>query len=110
MLKFNPHRDVRIDRVKAHVSYLKPKKDPVMHRQLEYKTPMSEIPWEIRHIKNFNAGKAKKKLDMDTVFDVNQDGKLKKIKKETKAEKLSRSYVMMDSNKYHMINGKFKPL
>ena len=70
MLKFNPHRDVRIDRVKAHVSYLKPKKDPVMHRQLEHKTPMSEIPWEIRHITNFNAGKAKKKLDMDTVFDV----------------------------------------
>ena len=110
MLKFNPHRDVRIDRVKAHVSYLKPKKDPVNHRQLEHKTPMSEVPWEIRHIKNFNAGKAKKKLDMDTVFDVNQDGKLKKVKKETKAQKLSRAYVMLDSNKYHMINGKFKPL
>ena len=110
MLKFNPHRDVRIDRFKAHVSYLKPKKDPVMHRQLEHKTPMSEVPWEIRHIKNFNAGKAKKKLDMDTVFDVKQDGKLKKVKKETKAEKLSRAYVMLDSKKFHEVNGKFKPL
>ena len=110
MLKFNPHRDMRIDRVKAHVSYLKPKKDPVMHRQLEYKTPMSEVPWELRHIKNFNAGKPKKKLDMDTVFDVNQDGKLKKVKKETKAEKLSRAYVMLDSKKFHEINGKFKPM
>ena len=110
MLKFNPHRDVRIDRVKAHVSYLKPKKDPVNHRQLEHKTPMSEVPWEIRHIKNFNAGKAKKKLDMDTVFDVKQDGKLKKVKKETKAEKLSRAYVMCDSKKFHEVNGKFKPL
>ena len=110
MLKFNPHRDVRIDRVKAHVSYLKPKKDPVNHRQLEHKTPMSEVPWEIRHIKNFNAGKAKKKLDMDTVFDVNQDGKLKKVKKETKAQKLSRAYVMCNDKKFHEINGKFKPL
>ena len=110
MLKFNPHRDVRIDRVKAHVTYLKPKKDPLMHRQLEHKTPLSEVPWELRHIKNFNAGKPKKKLDMDSVFDVKQDGKLKKVKKETKAEKLSRSYVMMDDKKFHMINGKFKPL
>ena len=47
---------------------------------------------------------------MDTVFDVNQDGKLKKVKKETKAEKLSRAYVMLDSKKYHAINGKFKPM
>ena len=110
MLKFNPHRDVRIDRVKAHVTYLKPKKDPLMHRQLEHKTPLSEVPWELRHIKNFNAGKAKKKLDMDTVFDVKQDGKLKPVKKETRAEKLSRAYVMLDSKKYHEVNGKFKPL
>jgi len=110
MLKFNPHKDVRIDRVKAHVSYLRPKKDPLLHRQLEYKTPMSEVPWEIRHIKNFNAGKPKKKLDMDSVFDVKQDGKLKKVKKETRAEKLSRAYVMCDSKKFHEVNGKFKPM
>ncbi len=47
---------------------------------------------------------------MDSVFDVKQDGRLKKVKKETRAEKLSRAYVMCNDKKFHEINGKFKPM
>ena len=110
MLKFNPHKEIRIDRVKSHHTYLRPPKDPIVHRQYEQKTPRSEVPWEIRHITNLTAGKAKKKLDMNTVFDINNDGKTKKVKKESKAEKLKRAYVMCNDKKFHEINGKFKPM
>tara|TARA_R110002096_G_scaffold433669_2_gene653011 strand:- start:254 stop:586 length:333 start_codon:yes stop_codon:yes gene_type:complete len=110
MLKFNPHRDIRIDRVKSHHTYLKPPKDPLVHRAIEYKTPRSEVPWEIRNITNLTAGKPKKKLDMNTVFDLQCDGKTKKVKKESKAFKLKRAYVMCNDKKFHEINGKFKPM
>jgi hypothetical protein len=110
MLKFNPHKEIRIDRVKSHHTYLKPPKDPVVHRGLDYKTPRSEVPWEIRHVTNLTAGKPKKKLDMNSVFDVTGDGKTKKVKKESKASKLKRAYVMYKDRKFHEINGRFKPM
>ena len=86
--KFNTHRDIRIDRVKAHHTYLK--------------------PWELKHVKGLQAGKPKKNLKRERIFDTTNDGKpLPKIK-ETKKEKLSRAFVMMDSKKYHQIDdGRF---
>ncbi len=108
-LKFNPYKNVRIDRVKAHISYLKPKKEKQSHRDTDY-DDKSDVPLIIRQTPNLMAGKKKTDLNMDKVFDVKQDGKLRKIKKETKAQKLSRHYVICDSKKYHEIGGKFQAM
>ena len=108
-LKFNPYKNVRIDRVKAHISYLKPPKQKNSHRDTDY-VDKSDVPLIIRQTPNLMAGKKKTNLDMDKVFDIKEDGKLKKVKKETKAQKLSRHYVMLDGKKYHEINGKFQAM
>ena len=47
---------------------------------------------------------------MENIFDVKGDGKLKKVKKETKAQKQSRHYVMCDGKKFHEINGRYQAL
>ena len=109
MLKFNPYKDVRIDRVKAHISYLKPKKQKASHRDTDYEDKQ-EIPKIIRQTPGLLAGKKKTDLSMEKVFDVKGDGKLKKVKKETKAQKLSRHYVMCDEKKFHEINGRFQAM
>ena len=108
-LKFNPYKDVRIDRVKAHISYLKPKKEKSSHRDTDY-DDKQDIPNIIRQTPNLLAGKQKTDLSMEKIFDVKNDGKLKKVKKETKAQKLKRHYVMMDGKKFHEINGKFQAM
>ena len=108
-LKFNPYKNVRIDRVKAHISYLKPPKEKQSHRDTDY-TDKSDVPLIIRQTPNLMAGKKKTDLDMNKVFDVKEDGKLRKVKKETKAQKLSRHYVMMDGKQYHEIGGKFQAM
>ena len=109
MLKFNPHKNMRIDRVKAHMSYLKPKKEKSSHRDTDYECKQ-EIPKIIRQTPGLLAGKKKTDTSMDSVFDVKGDGKLKKVKKETKAQKLSRHYVMCNGKKFHEINGRFQAL
>jgi len=110
MNKFNPQRDIRIDRVRAHHTYLRPPKDPLEHRKIEHKTPLSEVPWEIRNVKHLNAGNPNKKFDKKKIFDYKNDGKPIKVKKQTKAQKMGKAFVMMDSKKYHEVNGKFKPM
>jgi len=110
MLKFNPQKEVRIDRVKAHHTYLKPPSDPKVHRSLEYKTPRSEVPWEIRNVKHMNAGNPNKKFDKKKIFDYKGDDKPLKSKKESKASKLKRAFVMCDDKKFHEVNGRFKPM
>jgi len=110
--KFNAHRDIRIDRVKAHHTYLKPKKVKGQARDdTDWEGDWQgnlRAPWELSHVKGLQAGKPKKKLDRERIFDTKDDGKsLPKIK-ETKKEKLSRAFVMMDSKKYHQIDdGRF---
>ena len=78
--KFNPHKEIRIDRVKAHHTYLRPKKEKPSFRD----TTDYEGDWE-------------------------HDGKPFKKKKELKKEKLSRAFVMMDDKKYHEIDGRYIP-
>tara|TARA_R110001592_G_scaffold231001_6_gene488059 strand:+ start:376 stop:714 length:339 start_codon:yes stop_codon:yes gene_type:complete len=108
--KFNAHTNIRIDKVKSHHTYLRPPKDPKEHRQTDKLNPRSDVPWEIRHIANLTAGKPKTKLDMDTIFDIKNDGKTRKVKTISKAEKMKRSYVMMDDRKFHEVEGRFKPM
>ena len=49
--KFNAHRDIRIDRVKAHHSYLRPKKEKPMSRDTtDYEGDYDKqcaAPWEM---------------------------------------------------------------
>ena len=106
--KFNPHADMRIDRVKAHHSVLKKhkqKRDNKYEKDLEiFIEP--EQPWEIGKVKNLMAGKPKPNLKKDFIFDTKNDGKGIKKKKETKKEKDSRAFVMFDGKKYHEIGNK----
>ena len=111
--KFDTHRDIRLDRVKAHHTYLKPKKVKGQGRddtdwEIDAGQNNLKAPWELKHVKGLQAGKPKKNLDRKRIFDTTNDGKpLPKIK-ETKKEKLSRAFVMMDSKKYHQIDdGRF---
>ena len=109
--KFNPHRDIRIDRVKAHHSYLKPKKEKPSFRDTtdwegDYEHNC-KAPWEISHVKNLCAGKPKNRLELEKIFDIKDDGKPFKKKKELKKEKLSRAFVMLNEKKYHEIDGRY---
>ena len=108
--KFNPWADMRVDRVKAHHMYLK--KKPKIHTNEEL--PDDEfsdqwdqgVPWEIEHVKHLCAGKPKLRLDKEKIFDIHNDGKPIKKKKESKKEKDTRAFIMMDGKKYHEIGGK----
>ena len=57
--KFNAHRDIRIDRVKAHHSYLRPKKEKPMSRDTtDYEADYDKqcaAPWEITNVKGLCA-------------------------------------------------------
>ena len=109
--KFNAHRDIRIDRVKAHHSYLRPKKEKPMSRDTtDYEGDYDKqcaAPWEITNVKGLCAGKPKNKLEREKIFDINNDGKPFKKKKEPKSERLARAFVMLDSKKFHEIDGRF---
>ena len=111
--KFNPHRDIRIDRVKAHHSYLRPKKEKPSARDTtdwegDYENQCA-APWEIKNIKNLCAGKPKNRLEREKIFDTKDDGKPFKKKKEPKKERLARAFVMLDNKKYHEIDGRYIP-
>ena len=106
--KFNAHQDMRIDRVKAHHMYLKKEKkkmDNTIGLRVCDEDQEDKQPWEIGKVKNLCQGKPKPKLDKDTIFDTNGDGKPLKKKKEGKKEKDSRAFVMCDHKKYHEIGG-----
>ena len=49
-----------------------------------------ESPWEAKHVKNFGEIKSKINLSKEKVFDIKNDGKPHKVKKETKADKLKK--------------------
>jgi hypothetical protein len=108
--KFDEHRGMRIDNVKAHHIYLKPKKP----NYTNYETPEDEYdylndnkpPWEIKHVKGLAAGKPKINLKKEKIFDTTGDGKPFVKKKESKKEKDSRAFLMMDGKKYHSIGSK----
>lgn len=108
--KFNPYQNIRIDKIKAHHTLLKAKKEkPSFRDNTDWEGGEGiKAPWEHTHVKGLQAGKQKPKLVKDKIFDVKNDGKMFKKKKETRAEKLSRAFVMYDSKKYHAIDGKFK--
>ncbi len=108
---FNPHRDIRIDRVKAHHLALKEKKQDLQHNtEIDHLAPYVGVPWEIKHVKGLQKGKPKKNMDKEKIFDVHDDGKLIKVKKETRKDKLSRAFIVMDDKKYHEVNGKIREL
>ena len=107
---FNPYRDIRIDRVKSHHTYLKEKKPELLHNGEPKTDHWSGVPWELKKVKGLHKGKAKKNLDKERIFDIHNDGKLIKVKKETRKDKLSRAYVFMDNKKFHEINGKYREL
>jgi len=103
---FNPHADMRIDKIKAHSSYLKKKK--VLHHtksEEEYSDSKNFIPSELSQFKGLAAGPKKYNTDKNHIFDTKFDGKSIKVKKPTKAQKESRHYIMMDGKKYHSISG-----
>ena len=109
--KFNAYKNIRIDRVKAHHSVLRPKKKVGQARddtdwEGDYENHLSQ-PWEIGHVKNLCAGKPKKNLKRERIFDTMDDGKPLKVKKESKAAKLKTAFVLMDAKKYHQIDGKY---
>ena len=111
--KFNAYKNIRIDRVKAHHSVLRPKKKKGQARddtdwEGDHENHMAQ-PWEIANVKNLCAGKPKNRLELEKIFDTTDDGKPFKKKKELKKEKLSRAYVMMDDKKYHEIDGRYIP-
>ena len=109
--KFNPHKNITVAQVKAHHTYLKPKKEKPSHRSTEdWEGDWQgncKAPWEIGAIKGLCAGKQKKKLKKDHIFDTTNDGKSLPKKKETKHEKLSRAFVMCNSKKFHQIDGRY---
>ena len=61
---FNSHRDVRIDRVKAHHIALKEQKPELLHNtEIDHLAPYVGVPWEIKNVKGLARGKIKKKID-----------------------------------------------
>jgi len=58
---FNAHRDIRIDRVKAHHLALKEKKPELSHNsEIDHLAPYTGVPWEIKNVKGLQKGKIKK--------------------------------------------------
>lgn len=106
--KFNPHANMRIDKVKAHHYYLKPQKKKYTNYEIDEEAELhrDKVPWEIKHIKNLAAGKKKQTYKKESLFDTNNDGKPIKVKKESRKDKLSRAFIMMDGKKYHSIGSK----
>ena len=106
--KFNTHQDMRIDKVKAHYMYLKPKKDKFDNTQALWNNEPQvgdKAPWEITNVKGLCAGKVKPKLDKNKLFDTKNDGLPMKVKKESKNNKLKRAFVMLEGKRYHEIGG-----
>ena len=100
---------MRIDKVKAHHLYLKPKKDKFDNTKALWDNEeknYDKAPWEIVNVKGLCAGKQKPRLDKEKLFDTTNDGKPMKVKKEGKKEKDKRAFLMMDGKKYHEIGGK----
>lgn len=100
---FNPHSDLRIDKIKAHSSYLKKKKF-LNHTKTENEY-VDQPPWELLNIPNLASGGKKYNTDKEHIFDTKFDGKSIKVKKPTKAEKQNRAFIMCDGKKYHSIDG-----
>ena len=100
---FNPHADLRIDKIKAHSFYLK-KKKRINHTKTEDEY-VDKPPWELLHIPNLARGTKKYNTDKEHIFDTKFDGKPIKVKKPTKAEKQNRAFIMCDGKKYHSIDG-----
>jgi len=108
--KFNPYADMRIDKVKAHHMYLRKKPKHYTNYELpneEFEELWDDkVPWEIENVKHLCAGKPKPRLDKEKIFDIHNDGKPMKKKKESKKEKDTRAFIMMNGKKYHEIGGK----
>tara|TARA_R110002020_G_scaffold118361_1_gene270586 strand:- start:57 stop:416 length:360 start_codon:yes stop_codon:yes gene_type:complete len=109
--KFNAYKNIRIDRVKAHHSVIRPKKKKGQARcdidyEGDWEGHMAQ-PWEIANVKNLCAGKPKKNLKRERIFDTMDDGKPLKVKKESKAAKMKTAFVMCDSKKFHQIDGRY---
>ena len=107
--QFNVHKEMRIDRVKAHTMYLKPKKEKMDNTtalRVCDEDQQDKAPWEIGKVKNLCAGAKKPNLDKEVIFDTTNDGKPLKKKKEGKKSKDTRAFIMMDGKKYHEIGGK----
>lgn len=108
MNKFNQNPKMTIDRVKAHHTYLKPKKKKhndnalVDEDAVDYK---DIAPWELQNVKGLGKGSEKPKKKEEYFFDTKNDNKPLKIKKKSKVEKLSRAFIMLDGKKYHEIGG-----
>ena len=110
MKKFNHHQNIAIDKVRADVKLRKGTKEKPSHRQREYSSHETDQRSEelfFKKVKHLQGGKKKYNTDKDKIFDLKNDGKPIKVKKESKYEKLSRPFVMLNEKKYHEINGKY---
>jgi len=108
MSAFNPYKDMKISKVKAHHMYLKPKKEKLINNKymddddVGYK---DTAPWELSHVKGLGKGVVKLKKKEDAIFDMSGDGKPLKVEKKSKVEKESRAFIMSDGKKFHEIGG-----
>ena len=108
--QFNVHKEMRIDRVKAHTMYLKKEKkkmDNTTALRVCDEDQEDKQPWELNKVKNLCAGAEKPKLDKEIIFDTKNDGKPMKKKKVSKKEKDTRAFIMLNDKKYHSIGGQF---
>jgi len=109
--QFNGRADMKINRVKAIQTYIKPKKKKLDNTTstgingYNDESTFDEQPWEHKYVKGLQGGKEKPKLEKEKLFDVLQDGKPMKIKKKTKKDKDTRAFIMMNEKKYHSIGG-----
>ena len=106
--QFNPYKGMRIDRVKAHHTYLKPQKDKPTNYEPDddYLENKHTAPWELGKVKGLAAGKLRTTYSREKVFDTKNDGQPFKKKKETKKDKDKRAFLMMGGKKYHEIGDK----
>ena len=88
MNKFTPPPG-RISKMKADFFYRQGRKEDLKDDETGETIGINR-PWELKHIKNLGDPKTKLNLSKDRVFDVKNDGKPVKVKKETKSDKLKK--------------------
>lgn len=102
MKKFNPNKDMRIQNVKAHVTYRKPNKKKEIQNQIFNKQEGFAIdtqPSEFNLVSGLQGGKQKPKLTKEKIFDIKGDGKPFQKKKESKVAKEARAFYMVNGVK-----------
>lgn len=106
MNEFNPNKDMRPQRIKAHVTYTKKnkKKDMAMKDANRDGFDCCLRPSEFDLIPNLQQGDKKPLLTKEKLFDTKNDGKPFPKKKESKIAKMARAFYMINGDKqFHQI-------